>query len=181
MKKAGCWMISYGVESGNEALRNTVQKGISQEQIENAINETKRAGIKVTGYFMVGLPGETEETVKETVSFADRLKLHYVNWAVMTVYPDSPFYLDIKNGKYGNCQLTKKGREKGSPFQDSFEIGVEGCLTRDRMEELVRMATRHFYLRPHNMLRTITDIRSLGQLRRTLQTGWNMYNWLKNA
>jgi radical SAM superfamily enzyme YgiQ (UPF0313 family) len=181
MKKAGCWMVSYGIESGNEALRNTVQKGVTREQIETAVRETKRAGIRVTGYFMIGLPGETEETVKETMNFADRLKLHYVNWAVMTVYPGSPFYFDIKNGKYEDCRLTKQGSEKGSPFQDSFEIGVEGRLTRDRMEALVRLATRRFYLRPSNMLRTLTDIRSFGQLRSTLQTGWNMYHWLRKA
>ena len=181
MRKAGCWMVSYGIESGNEALRNTVQKGVTREQIETAVRETKQAGIRVTGYFMIGLPGETEETVKETMNFADRLKLHYVNWAVMTVYPGSPFYFDIKNGKYKDCRLTKQGSEKGSPFQDSFEIGVEGRLTRDRMEALVRLATRRFYLRPSNMLRTLTDIRSFGQLRSTLQTGWNMYHWLRKT
>lgn len=181
MKKAGCWMVSYGIESGNDALRNTVQKGVTRDQIETAVRETKRAGIRVTGYFMIGLPGETEETVKETMNFADRLKLHYVNWAVMTVYPGSPFYFDIKNGKYKGCRLTDQGSGKGSPFQDSFEIGVEGCLARDRMEALVRQATRRFYLHPRNLLRTLTDIRSFGQLRSTLQTGWNMYHWLRKA
>jgi radical SAM superfamily enzyme YgiQ (UPF0313 family) len=181
MKKAGCWMISYGIESGNEALRDTVEKGVSREQIEAAVRETKRAGIKVTGYFMIGLPGETEETVKETMIFADRLKLHYVNWAVLTVYPGSPFYLDIKNGKYENCRLIKRDSEKGSPFQDSFEMGVEGCLTRERMEALVRQATRCFYLHPCNLLRTLMDIKSFGQFWRTVQTGWNMCQWLRKA
>lgn len=127
---------------------------------------------------MIGLPGETEETVKETMNFADRLQFNYVNWAVMTVYPGSPFYVDINNGTYKDCRLTRQGSGKGSPFQDPFEIGLEGCLTRDRMETLVRLATRRFYLRPSNMLRTLTDIRSLGQLRSTLQTGWNLFHWL---
>lgn len=178
MKKAGCWMISYGVESGNDNLRKMVNKGVSREQIETAFRETNRAGIKVTGYFMIGLPGETEQTVRETIDFADQLDLHYVNWAVMTVYPGSPFYFDIQDGKYGPGRLVKKDETEWSPFQDSFQLGFEGVLTRKRMEELVRLATRHFYLRPRNVIRIVTDIRSLSQLRHTVRTGWNMVGWL---
>lgn len=176
MKKAGCWMISYGVESGNDELRNTIKKKITQEQIELAFNETKRAGIKTTAYFMIGLPGETEETVKETIKFADKLDPHYVNWAVMTVYPGSPFYFDIQNGKYGQGQLIK-GASSCSPFQDTFQLGFEGNLTRVRMEELAGLATRAFYLRPKRLVRFITDIRSLGQLRQTIRAGWSLLRW----
>lgn len=181
MKRAGCWMISYGVESGNDNLRKMVNKDVSREQIETAFRETKRAGIKVTGYFMIGLPGETEETVRETIDFADQLDPHYVNWAVMTVYPGSPFYFDIQDGKYGPGQLITKGEAAYSPFQDSFQLGFEGVLTRERMEKLVRLATRHFYLRPRNVIRTVTDIRSLSQLRHTVRTGWNMIVWLMSS
>ena len=129
MKKAGCWMVSYGIESGNDALRNTVQKGVTREQIENAVRETKRAGLRVTGYFMIGLPGETEETVKETIGFVRQLDLHYVNWAVMMVYPGSPFFVSIQNGRYGSGRIITKGAGDRSPFRDSFVLGFEGALT----------------------------------------------------
>lgn len=181
MKKAGCWMISYGVESGNDALTHTVNKGITREQVEIAFRETKRAGIKVTGYFMIGLPGETEQTVKETIDFVDKLNPHYVNWGIMMVYPGSPFYFDIQNGKYGEGRLAQNDEAKHhqrSPFQDAFLAGFEGALTHERMEELARLATRRFYLRPRNILRAVSDIRSLGQLRHTVHTGWNMLCWL---
>ena len=127
---------------------------------------------------MIGLPGETEQTVRETIDFADQLDPHYVNWAVMTVYPGSPFYLDLQDGKYGPGRLVNKGEGECSPFQDSFQLGFEGALTRERMEQLDRLASRHFYLRPRNMLRAMADIRSLSQLQQTLRTGWDVLRWL---
>ena len=181
MKRAGCWMISYGVETGNDALRNTVDKGVSREQIEVAFRNTKHAGIKVTGYFMIGLPGETEDTVKETIQFVEFLAPDYVNWSVMTVYPGSQFYFDIQSGKYGSGQLVKnEGRElqQSSPFQDDLLYGFAGVLPRQRMEELSRLAIRNFYLRPRNLFRIMMDISSWRQLRYTLQTAWNMLRWL---
>ncbi|MDD2851540.1 MAG: radical SAM protein [Desulfuromonadaceae bacterium] len=184
MKKAGCWMISYGVESGNEALRNTVDKGVTLEQTIDAFRETKRSGIKVTGYFMVGLPGETEETVQETMRFMDRLAPDYVNWGVMTVYPGSQFYADVQCGKYGSGKLVQSAlAESGqsSPFQDALLYGFEGALSRRRMEELSRLAIRHFYLKPRNIVRILIDIRSFSQLRHTVQTAWNLLRWLTSG
>ena len=178
MKKAGCWMISYGVESGNDNLRNTVNKGITREQIKAAFHATKRSGIKVTGYFMIGLPGETEQTFQETIDFVDQLDPQYVNWGVLMVYPGSPFYFDINQGKYGPGRLVNGRDEERSPFQDSFGFGFEGTMSHKRMEELVRLATRHFYLRPRNFFRIITDIHTLSQLRHTVQTGLGTFRWL---
>lgn len=177
MKKAGCWMISYGVESGNDALLNTVNKGVTRKQIETAFHQTKQAGIKTTAYFMIGLPGETEETVKETIKFADKLDPDYVNWAVMTVYPNSLFYFDIQKGKYGSGRL-KKSEGSRSPFQDTFQLGFEENLSRKQMEQLATLATRKFYLHPKRVLRIISDIRSFNQLCQTARAGWEMLRWL---
>jgi len=176
MKQAGCWMISFGVESGSDVLRETVNKGVTRKQIEQAFYDTKRAKIKTTAYFMIGLPGETEETVKETIEFADKLDPHYVNWAVLTVYPNSPFYFDLQNGKYGKGKI-KKADSASSPFQDSFQLGFEENLTRERMETLASFATRSFYLRPKRIVRILFDLRSLGHLFRTIRASWSLLRW----
>jgi anaerobic magnesium-protoporphyrin IX monomethyl ester cyclase len=178
MKKAGCWMVSYGIESGNEALRATVQKGVSREQIGAAVRDTKRAGMRVTGYFIVGLPGETEETFLETMAFMQALDLDYVNWAVMMVYPGSPFFVNIQNGQYGAGRIISKGEGDQSPFRDSFLLGFEGALTYERMEALSRQASRAFYLRPKIWWRILTDIRSFRQLGAVLDSGWKVFCWL---
>ena len=181
MKRAGCWMISYGVESGNDALRAKIDKGVTRERIVAAFRETKRAGIKTTGYFIIGLPGETEETVAETVKFIGELAPAYVNLGVMTVYPGSQFYKDVQTGKYGAGRLVGHSDDaagKRSPFQDAPLYGFEGTLSRPRMEELCRRTIRRFYLRPGTMVRMAMDIHSWSQFRFTVRTAWRIILWL---
>ncbi len=60
MARAGCWLISWGIESANEQIRKGVRKGTQNEQIVRALRWSKEAGIMNWGYFIIGLPGETE-------------------------------------------------------------------------------------------------------------------------
>ncbi len=64
MHRAGCWMISWGIESGNREILRRVRKGITPEQVEQALRWSREAGIHNWGYFIIGLPGETEETIQ---------------------------------------------------------------------------------------------------------------------
>jgi anaerobic magnesium-protoporphyrin IX monomethyl ester cyclase len=70
MGKAGCWFISWGIESANEGILNHARKGTKPEQVRNALKWSKKAGINNWGYFIIGLPGETEETIQQTIAFA---------------------------------------------------------------------------------------------------------------
>jgi len=94
MKKSGCWMINYGIESGVQDILTKCNKGknATVERARQAVLMTKRAGIKVWGYFIIGLPGETPETIKQTSRFARSLPLDMVNFSVATPYPGTPFY-----------------------------------------------------------------------------------------
>jgi radical SAM superfamily enzyme YgiQ (UPF0313 family) len=94
MKKSGCWMINYGLESGVQEILDNCNKGKNAtiEKAREAVLMTKRAGIKVWAYFMIGLPGETPMTIKQTSRFARSLPLDMVNFSVATPYPGTPFY-----------------------------------------------------------------------------------------
>lgn len=94
MKKAGCWMINYGIESGVHDILIKCNKGedATVEAAREAVLMTKRAGIKVWGYFIIGLPGETRQTIKETSRFARSVPLDMVNFAVGAPYPGTVFY-----------------------------------------------------------------------------------------
>ena len=72
IKKAGCWQIGYGLESGSEAIQKIINKKQTIEQMENALKATNDVGLIVRGLFMVGNFGETEETLKETIAFIKR-------------------------------------------------------------------------------------------------------------
>ena len=74
MKAAGCTAVSFGIESANPAILKTIKKGITLEQIRNAVRMCRRTGITAYASFILGLPGETPQTIKETVNFAANLQ-----------------------------------------------------------------------------------------------------------
>lgn len=97
MKAAGCWEISYGIESGSDMMLKAMKKSIKSKQSEDAIQWTNDAGINVKGLFMLGYPGETRETIQETKEFVSRLTLTKMNLSKFTPYPGSPIYKKLYN------------------------------------------------------------------------------------
>jgi radical SAM superfamily enzyme YgiQ (UPF0313 family) len=74
MKAAGCTGVSFGIESGNEKILKTIKKGISRRQVIDAVKMCNRAGVTPYGSFILGLPGETPQTIDETLEFGKQLK-----------------------------------------------------------------------------------------------------------
>lgn len=99
MKKAGCWMISYGIESGSDKMLEKMNKLITRETVVKALNITRKAGIMSKGFFMLGIPGETEETLEETLEFVQELKLDELNVNFFTPFPGSALFNElVKDG-----------------------------------------------------------------------------------
>jgi len=95
MGKAGCWLISWGIESGNEQILKHAHKGAYPDKAERALRWAKQAGIKNWGYFIIGLPGETETTIRETINFAKELPLDIALFHVAAPYPGTPFFFEV--------------------------------------------------------------------------------------
>ncbi|WP_294960528.1 radical SAM protein [Sulfurimonas sp.] len=91
MKEAGCWEISFGLESGSDEMLKNMKKSITAEVSARAVNWTSEAGIRVKGLFMLGYPGETKESVKVTKEFIKSLPLTTMNLSKFTPYPGSQF------------------------------------------------------------------------------------------
>ena len=93
MKEAGCKLMAYGIESGSSKMLKTIKKGITREQIEKTIKLTNKVGLHYGAYLMVGNPGETWETVKETVLFIKKLE-NIDFWSVgrLEIYPNTEIY-----------------------------------------------------------------------------------------
>jgi radical SAM superfamily enzyme YgiQ (UPF0313 family) len=99
MGKAGNWLISWGIESGNEQILKHARKGAYPDKAERALSWAKKAGIKNWGYFIVGLPGETEETIRQTIDFSKKLPLDIALFHVAAPYPGTPFFFEVvENG-----------------------------------------------------------------------------------
>jgi len=92
MKKAGCYLICYGLESGSQEILDKLDKGTTVEQGIEAVAMTKAAGIKVFGSFMIGSPGETTETVEATIRLIRKMKLDEVGLGVTTAYPGTDLF-----------------------------------------------------------------------------------------
>jgi radical SAM superfamily enzyme YgiQ (UPF0313 family) len=126
MKQAGCWQISYGIESGSQKILNLVKKSITLEQIEQALRWTRESGIKSKGFFMLGYPTETVETMKETIDFACKLPLDDSQFAMFTPLPGTEVSKDIL--KYGTF---KNDWQRMNCWYPAF---IPNGLTREDLE-----------------------------------------------
>jgi anaerobic magnesium-protoporphyrin IX monomethyl ester cyclase len=100
MGKAGCRLISWGIESGNEQILKHARKGAYPDKAERALRWAKQAGIMNWGYFIIGLPGETEETIRQTIDFAKKLPLDIALFHVAAPYPGTPFFFEVVENKW---------------------------------------------------------------------------------
>lgn len=99
MAKAGCWLISWGLESGNEQILKHAKKGAYPEKAQASLTAARKAGIKNWGYFIIGLPGETEASIRDTIDFSKRMPLDIALFHVAAPYPGTPFFFEVvKNG-----------------------------------------------------------------------------------
>jgi radical SAM superfamily enzyme YgiQ (UPF0313 family) len=148
MKKAGCWEISFGLETGSNELLQKMDKAARVEKSEEAVKWTAAAGIRVKGLFMLGYPGETPETIQMTKDFVRRIPMTIMNLTKFTPYPGSPVYRDL----YGtNIRDDHWEKMNGMNFVWAPEgISVEE-LDRHYQEILVSFYKRrqigHYYLK----------------------------------
>jgi len=95
MYAAGCRRIHYGIESGNQEILRRISKGIKLEQVRSAVRWAKEAGIQVKGYFMLGLPGDTEETMQQTIDLAVELDLDESMFSLTTPFPGTRLWDEL--------------------------------------------------------------------------------------
>ncbi len=148
MKKAGCWEISFGLESGSNELLQKMDKAADIEKSEQAVKWTAEAGIRTKGLFMLGYPGENEETIRQTKEFVQRIPMTIMNLTKFTPYPGSPIYRDI----YGtNIREDCWSQMNGMNF-----LWVPEGMTKEQLEQHYRDILTSFYRRPaigHHYLR----------------------------
>jgi radical SAM superfamily enzyme YgiQ (UPF0313 family) len=106
MKEAGCQAVSFGIESANPEILKTIKKGITIDQVIAAVNACNEAGVKPHASFILGLPGETPETLKESVDFGEKLKKMGVSHGFHLLAPFPGTEIREKSDKFGIKILT---------------------------------------------------------------------------
>ncbi|MGD9304242.1 MAG: radical SAM protein, partial [Desulfobacterales bacterium] len=111
MKAAGCTGISFGIESANEKILKTIKKGIARRQVVDAVNMCNQAGVTPYGSFILGLPGETPQTIDETLEFGKQLKKMGLSFGFHLLAPFPGTEVRKHSQKYGINILTNDWSE----------------------------------------------------------------------
>jgi len=98
MKQAGCIRVFFGIESGNDNVLGIMNKHITTAQAQRAVHTAKSAGLKTGAFFILGYPGETDQTVLDTIRFASALPLDYLSFTMPYPIPGTPLYERVKGG-----------------------------------------------------------------------------------
>jgi len=106
MKAAGCSAISFGIESGNPQILKTIKKGITREQVVAAVDMCRRTGVTAFASFILGLPGETPQTIRETLDFGEQLKALGLSFGFHLLAPFPGTEIREDSERYGIRILT---------------------------------------------------------------------------
>jgi len=168
MSQAGCIRTAFGVESGNqEILDSVIHKQLTLDQIRSAFAAARAVRMETIGFFMIGMPGETEETMEQTIQFACELDPLVANFSIATPFPGTEMYDIVK--------------EKGHILADDWDdfVFFEGKarfelpdLPAELVERKWKEAYRRFYLRPSRVIRTLGRKQTWLDLPRTLRMAW---------
>jgi radical SAM superfamily enzyme YgiQ (UPF0313 family) len=143
MHDAGCWMISWGIESGAPEMLQRMHKGITREKVERALRWSKEAGIMNWGYFIIGLPGETEATIRQTIDFAKALPTDLVLFHIAAPHPGTPFFFEVvENGWF------RPGTRWEEVDMDRSTVLDYPNLSAEELERWAKRAFREWALRP---------------------------------
>lgn len=173
MKRAGCFGIAFGIESGNQKMLNNLKKGITLEQSEYAVKAAKRAGIEVRTFWVFGAPNETRDTVLESIKFAKKLNPDIAHFNVMTPYPDTEIYrMAVAEGLF-DPDWSKYFSIGENPVYETKD------LSKDDLARLLKKAHREFYFRPSYILRALSRVRNPRHFFRLLKSGFELLKTTK--
>jgi radical SAM superfamily enzyme YgiQ (UPF0313 family) len=150
IRRAGCWQIAYGIESGDQTILNAIKKRVTVERIEEVIRKTNQAGIHSRGYFMIGSPGETRETIEKTTRFITTSGLKDFHVTFCTPMPGAELFTTAS--QYGEFERDWKKLGFWDP------VFIPRGLTKKELIESHRRMYRKFYLRPSILLRYVVKL-----------------------
>lgn len=175
MKQAGCHMIRIGVETGNQEILNNVKKGVKIENVIKTFDDCNAVGLDTHAHMMLGMPGETKETVYKTFDFIERIKPTTITYGVTTPYPGTPLYDQIYND---HPEIGDGSQIDASKIHTTAEWNkYYTSLTNEELSGFVREGYRRFYIRPSYIYKWMRKINNLAELRRVTMAGTQVFDF----
>ena len=176
MRRAGCHLIKFGVESGVQEILDRVKKNIRVEKTRQTFAWAREVGMETHAHMMLGMPGETPETLETTIRFAAEIEPTTVSFGICTPYPGTPLFRELVE------QVPELGDGTSVNFgnlhtQDFFSERFTS-VTGDTLEKAVRRAYRRFYLRPSYMVRSLARVRSGDDVKRFALAGTRVLDFI---
>ena len=170
MSRAGVVKIGFGIESADEHVLEMCKKSLDLDKLREAVLNSRKYGIKVSGYFIVGLPGETRESIRKTVRFAKELKLDAANFAMAIPFPGTELHTYVM--EKGRFLIDPESNYDYGFFASEPFYELEG-MDGEEMRYRFDLAYRSFYT-PGKVFGDIVRMRSLSELSWYLQAGWSL-------
>ncbi len=180
MRKAGCFLVKVGFESGCDELLHSMRKGAraTTEQARKCAKYYREAGIQVHGTFVFGMPGETVATIKKTVEFAKQLDLDFVQFSVAQPYPGTEFYRYLESKGYLRFKQWSDYLDSEGRITPIFEYPN---LSKADMCYWIKQGYKEYYLRPHYIAKALRQRFTHWSLFKTsLKSAWSLLNYIRS-
>lgn len=170
IKAAGCWMIGFGIESGTQEVLDAAKKNTTIADAVRSVRMAHEVGLEVTGHCIMGLPGETEESLQRTIDFAKFLRLDYAQFYCAVPFPGSELYqqclendwLDETEWKY---------------FEQTTSIISTPSLSSEQVMNARDRAFKSFYRQPYIIMKTLGKVRSVKDVGMLMRMMRDFLNW----
>lgn len=175
LKENGCRLLLVGFESGVQDILNNIRKGTRLDIIRRFAADCRKLGIAIHGTFIVGLPGETRETIKETIAFAKEINPHTIQVSLAAPYPGTALYKEAM----------EKGWMKGADLVRDNGLQIAALnyphLSSEEIFESLAVFYKAFYFRPSKIAEIVLEMASSWDMtKRRLREGVEFFQFLKN-
>jgi radical SAM superfamily enzyme YgiQ (UPF0313 family) len=171
-KEAGLWQAGFGLETGDEEILAKINKKTTLAAAENAIKIAKEAGIDTFGFFILGLKGETEESIEKTIEFSKHLPLDIAKFDICIPYPGTPYYNELES----EGRILSKDWSRYNCHQLETPLFEHPNLAWRDLSRYYKKAFREFYLRPAYISRRLRRDLKYGDIfsdmKYFIQTEW---------
>ena len=176
MKAAGCRLIRVGVESGVQEILDKVKKDVKIDHVIDTFRWARELKIDTHAHLMLGMPGETDKTVKQTFDFVRKIKPSTVTYGIMTPYPGTDIYREVMSvdPSFGDGTHINAG----SIHTDASCSKVFSDIPKNKLERYVREGYMKFYMRPEYIISRLLKIRDVDELRRLFFAGSQVFGFI---
>ena len=160
MKRAGVFKFGFGIESGDEAMLKRIKKGLDLDRAIEIVRMARSLGMVTHGYFIIGFPGDSPETMQRTIDFAKQLDPHYASFSICTPLLGTEMYNDIAHHGVFLEDISEGIEEGFFALKVFFQYGD---TKPEQVVQYCERAWKEFYSRPRKIIDVLMTIRSRGE------------------